>query len=689
MVVGMACLAVSQVGILRGVRAADQAVRATQAATRGGQLPVPLPLFPPNNWWNLDISAAPVDPASADLINLFIGPTTKLHPDFGGDSSPVPEIYGFPFGVVDGDQPKKTVQFLYSDESDGVDHTTDQSFPFYPIPDEAITQPRWIEGGYPGQQCVSGDRHMLLVDRTNKYLYELYALCWDGTKWTAGSGAFFDMKTNNRRPDGWTSADAAGLAILPGLVRYDEVFGPDEIDHAFRFTVRATKDYVYPASHQAGSTSGAPPMGARLRLKAGMDISGELPYIQKILRAMKRYGLMVADNGSDMYISGTYDTRWDNGQLNPAFAHYTAGDFEVVELGWNPQPAPLVSGADPITGTTAGGTAVTVSGGFFQTGATVTFGGASASQVSVDRSTRLLAVTPPHAAGAVSVVVTNPDSQTGTGTGIFTYCSSAPPAPVITAPPAVVVNATGVAASVPPNGGSVFTWSLSGGTITSGQGTNQIAFDGGTPGTTMTLRANDTNGGCTSAAGRRSVQVDFLDVPPSNGFRPFVSTLARNGVTGGCGGGNYCPDSPVTRAQMAVFLLVSKEGTGYAPPPCVTPKFGDVPCSNPFAAWINELATRGITGGCGGGNYCPNSAVSREQMAVFLLLTKEPPGYTPPPCTTPTFGDVPCSSPYAKWIYELVARGITGGCGSGNYCPTSSVTRGQMAVFLVTTFGLL
>src|SRR5207247_1690221 len=142
-------------------------------------------------------------------------------------------------------------------------------------------------------------------DRTNKYLYELYALCWDGTKWTAGSGAFFDMKTNNRRPDGWTSADAAGLAILPGLVRYDEVFGPDEIDHAFRFTVRATKDYVYPASHQAGSTSGAPPMGARLRLKAGMDISGELPYIQKILRAMKRYGLMVADHGSDMYTAGT------------------------------------------------------------------------------------------------------------------------------------------------------------------------------------------------------------------------------------------------------------------------------------------------------------------------------------------------------------------------------------------------
>ncbi len=284
-----------------------------------GRLPVPLPLFPPNNWWNLDISAAPVDAGSAGYIN-FIGPTRQLHPDFGGNSSPAPEIYGMPYVVVDGDQPKKAVQFQYDDESDGVDHTTGQSFPFYPIPDEAITQPYCIEGGYPGQQCVGGDRHMLLVDRGNKFLYELFALCWDGTKWTGGSGAFWDMKTNNRRPDGWTSADAAGLAILPGLVRYDEVFGPDEIDHAFRFTVQATNGYVFPASHEAGDTAGALPMGARLRLKAGVDISGELPYIQKIFRAMKRYGLIIADNGSNMYISGIYDTRWNNGQLNPAFA---------------------------------------------------------------------------------------------------------------------------------------------------------------------------------------------------------------------------------------------------------------------------------------------------------------------------------------------------------------------------------
>jgi hypothetical protein len=245
-------------------------------------------------------------------------------------------VYGFPYIVVDASQPKRTVTFAYADESDPVG---------YPIPDEAITQPHWIEHGEPGNALVPGvDRHMLIVDKDNKHLYELYNAFWDGAKWTAVSGAFFDMKTNSRRPEGWTSADAAGLAILPGLVRYDEVYGTDEIQHAFRFTVRTTNGYVYPASHRAASTSGALPMGARLRLKASKDISGSSAEMQRIFRAMKRYGLIVADNGSDMYISGTFDTRWDNDVLNPAFAGLTANDFEVVELGWNP---PIVAPTGP------------------------------------------------------------------------------------------------------------------------------------------------------------------------------------------------------------------------------------------------------------------------------------------------------------------------------------------------------
>src|SRR6266851_665912 len=285
------------------------------AATQGGAIPVPLPLFPANNWWNTDVSAAPLDASSAAFI-MFIdnGTPRKLHPDWGGDNAPPGStLYGFPFIIVDGSQAKRTVTFdpEAAAESDGV------GTPFYPIPDEAITQYAWIEQGPPGNVAVGGDRHMLIVDKTNNLLYELYNVFYNGANWSAYSGAFFFMNTNNRRPDGWTSADAAGLAILPGLVRYDEVYGPNEIGHAFRATVRATNGYVYPASHRAGSTAGALPMGARLRLKPGVDLSSFPADAQKIFRAMKKYGLIVADNGSDMYVTGTYDNRWNNSVLNP------------------------------------------------------------------------------------------------------------------------------------------------------------------------------------------------------------------------------------------------------------------------------------------------------------------------------------------------------------------------------------
>jgi len=179
----------------------------------------------------------------------------------------------------------------------------------------------------------------------------------------------------------------------------------------------------------------------------------------------------------------------------------------------------------------------------------------------------------------------------------------------------------------------------------------------------------------------------FPDVPKTLGQYRFVETLLHKGITAGCAGGNYCPGDPVTRQQMAVFLLVSKDGSAYAPPACVTPAFADVPCSSGFAKWVNELANRGVVSGCGGGNYCPLTPVNREQMAVFLIATLQP-GVTPPACTTAPFADVPCSSPYAKWIQALVMRGITAGCGSGNYCPQGNVSRGQMAVFLTTTFAL-
>jgi hypothetical protein len=313
------------------------------APVQGGTLPVPLPLFPGNNWWNIDVSNAPVD-LNASTYLTYIGLTKGMHPDFGGDAADPGSIYGFPFVVVDGAQAKKTVSFIDEDvrtECDGVDHDTNKSIPFYPIPNEAITTSAWIEAGPPGNVDLrnTSDRHLLIVDKTNNTLYELYNVWYNGTAWEAYSGAFFDMNANGRRTDGWTSADAAGLAILPGLVRYDEVYGPDEIRHAFRFTVRSTNGYVYPASHNAGSTTDAPPMGLRLRLKADKNISGFNPQMQKIFRAMKKYGLIVADNGTDMYVSGTYDTRWNNDILNPAFGALKVSDFEVVQLGWSPSIA--------------------------------------------------------------------------------------------------------------------------------------------------------------------------------------------------------------------------------------------------------------------------------------------------------------------------------------------------------------
>jgi ELWxxDGT repeat protein len=181
---------------------------------------------------------------------------------------------------------------------------------------------------------------------------------------------------------------------------------------------------------------------------------------------------------------------------------------------------------------------------------------------------------------------------------------------------------------------------------------------------------------------------DFLDVSQTHPFHDFVEALVRGGVTAGCTGGNYCPDSSVTREQMAVFLLRSNDGPTYTPPVCTVPAFADVSCSSPYAIWVNELVARSVTAGCGGGNYCPGDAVTREQMAVFLLRTFEGPTYTPPDCTVPTYSDVPCSSPFARWIEELVLRGITAGCGGGLYCPLLAVSRGQMAVLLTATFGL-
>lgn len=274
-------------------------------------------LFPSDNPWNQDISTMPVDPNSANLISS-IGVNTGLHPDFGTVYNGAPN--GIPYVVVSGIQARVPITYTaYGDESDPGP---------YPVPANAP-----IEGG-PGSD---GDRHVLVIDRDNWTLYELgYAFpISNGASWNANCGAIFDLNSNALRPAGWTSGDAAGLPIFPGLVRYDEVFEQGVIAHAIRFTVQnSRRAYIAPARHYASSNTSPnlAPMGMRVRLKASFNISGFSPATQVILRAMKKYGMIVADNGSNWYFSGAPDPRWNDDELNTLKA-IKGSNFEVVQMG--------------------------------------------------------------------------------------------------------------------------------------------------------------------------------------------------------------------------------------------------------------------------------------------------------------------------------------------------------------------
>jgi hypothetical protein len=271
-------------------------------------------VFPVDDPWNRDISRLPVDPNSDALIRS-IGIDKPLHPDFGTVYAGAP--IGIPYVVVPGPQPRVPVRFEYADESDPGP---------YPIPPGAP-----IEGGPKGE----GDRHVLVIDRDNWKLYELFSAHPrpDGS-WQAGSGAIFDLKTGAPRPAGWTSADAAGLPIFPGLVRYEEACGQEEIAHALRFTCRRTRRaYIPPARHFASRLGDAnlPPMGMRVRLRASFDLDGFPPAVKVILVALKRHGMLLADNGSDWYVSGAPDRRWDDNELH-ALKRVKGRDLEVVKM---------------------------------------------------------------------------------------------------------------------------------------------------------------------------------------------------------------------------------------------------------------------------------------------------------------------------------------------------------------------
>ncbi len=268
-------------------------------------------IFPADNSWNRDISNDPMDPNSQNYIAHMSGATKFLHPDFGSNPS-----YGIPFIVVPGTQPEVPVAFDYADESDPGP---------YPIPPDAP-----IEGG----AASSGDRHVLVLQKDSCMLYETYDSHYVGPGWHSGAGAVFNLSSNQLRPDYWTSADAAGLPILPGLVRYDEV-AAGQINHAIRFTVQSTqKAFIHPATHYASSNidPAAPPMGLRVRLKANYDIAGFTGAARVILIAMKKYGMILADNGSDWYFTGATDTRWNDSDLNQ-LKSVPAGAFEAVVSG--------------------------------------------------------------------------------------------------------------------------------------------------------------------------------------------------------------------------------------------------------------------------------------------------------------------------------------------------------------------
>jgi uncharacterized repeat protein (TIGR03803 family) len=266
-------------------------------------------------------------------------------------------------------------------------------------------------------------------------------------------------------------------------------------------------------------------------------------------------------------------------------------------------------------------------------------------------------------------------------------CSLSQP-PVVTTTHCVAPSSSGLTASVVANPGDTYSWTIAGGTIDSGQGTNAISFTAGGPGTRITLSVDETSAQGCLGTGAAALQVDFNDVPSVDPFYTYVCAIGRDGITAGCGSGDYCRDAAVRRGQMAVFLVKAEHGSSYVPPACIG-VFPDVPCPSPFADWIEQLFNEGMTAGCGGGDYCPDNPVTRAQMAVFLLKTSLGSQHVPPACTGTVFLDVPCSGgAFDPWIEDLAGRGITGGCGGGFYCPGYPNTRGQMAVFIVKTFGL-
>ena len=546
------------------------------------------PLFPPNNYWNTPVDSLPVDSHSVNWINS-IGATRGFHMDFGSglwDGGPI----GIPFNVISASQVTKYYpDFYYPGDSDPGP---------YPIPQN------------PNREYGS-DHHILTIDTDTCNLYEMYDAAQANGQWSGGSGAIWDLNSNALRTDTWTSADAAGLPILPGLTRYAEV-ASGIITHALRFTTNCTASYyIWPARHvaQSGTCATPVPFGARFRLKAGYNISSFSPDAQVILQAMKTYGIVLADNGSPWYVSGAPDESWNNDVLHELDV-LKGNNFEAVDTS-----SLMVNANSGATDNNPLDTHISFPHPANPTvSASATFAflrptGAGSFECKLDAGTY--------------EACSSPKTYAGISLGNHTFSVRA-------------MNGAAVLDLHPPS----FTWHIQA----------------------------------------------FWDVPEGYWAASFIERLYKAAITSGCSPANYCPEGAVTRSEMAVFLERGIHGSSFDPgAPAIT--FSDT-TTNWAKFWIEALRADGITSGCGNNTYCPESLVTRDQMAVFLLRARHGKTYIPPHVTNTGFSDVPATYWAADWIAQLASEAITSGCAPSSYCPASPVTRAQMAVFLVRTFSL-
>ena len=539
------------------------------------------PVLPADSIWNTPVDQLPVSASSAAWV-ATIGATKTAHPDFGSglyDGAPM----GIPYVTVPGTQVKYPASFDYADESDKGP---------YAIP---LNAP--IEGG----SASTGDRHALSIDTTNCILYELYSAYPQAASWIAGSGAIFDLLSNALRPSGWTSTDAAGLPVFPGLVRYDEV-AAGEIAHAIRFTVPQTqRAFVWPARHYASSLTGAqyPPMGARFRLRSGFDISSFSAANQVILRALQKYGMMLADNGSAWFLSGAPDDRWNNDDLHN-LSLLKGSDFEAVDV------SPLM--VDPNSGqakqsttvyvTVSPSTATVASGATKQFTATVTnattqlvnwsVNGAPGGNTTVgliNPSGLYTAPAVPPSGGIVTVQAASAVSPSAVGTATVTV--TAPPAPPVLS--SIAPNSGVQGTSFPVTlGGSQF---LAGATVVvggAGVSVSNVAVAGATRITaTFTIAATAVTGAhsvtVSTSAGASAAQSFTVTAPVA--AKPTLSSLTPN------------------RARRGATATVTLKGANFTTPATVNVQGGGIAMSNVVVVNSTTVtATFRVSGTAAGGS---------------------------------------------------------------------------------------